>query len=233
MILLYILIALILLLAALLMLRLRVRVQLSGERRLLFVGLGRTGPELDLVRRVGEIRIAGITVRRFVMVDDDREAATTDEAAKASVSDRIARATKHAKRTRSSRRVNVREILDLVPSVTKALWRYSVGLLKSVIVEQAEGEIAGGFDEPDLTGRAYGYYQAALAAAPGMVGRVRFVPDWTGASFSGSMQISVALPLYQIVGRTIALIWRLPIMKIIRLVRDMRKGEDNVGQPRG
>ncbi|MCP4684479.1 MAG: hypothetical protein GY867_03425 [bacterium] len=90
-------------------------------------------------------------------------------------------------------------------------------LLRASIIEQAEGEIEGGFDSPDLTGQAYGFYSAAMGAAPALAGRFRYVPDWTGASFSGAARLTVALPMYRLAARTTVLIWRLPIRKIVKL----------------
>jgi hypothetical protein len=116
------------------------------------------------------------------------------------------------------------EFLPLLPKCAKALHGYSFGILRSIIVEELQAEIEAGFDSPDLTGLTFGYYQAALAAAPGVVGRVEYRPDWTGASFSGQARGSVALPLYRLLGRSIVLVYQLPLREILKLAIGRRRG---------
>jgi hypothetical protein len=112
--------------------------------------------------------------------------------------------------------------------MASALWGYFVSILKSVAVEEAQGEIEAGFDEPDITGRVFGYYQAALGMVPSVVGRVAFVPDWTGASFSASMRLSLALPLYKLIWRTLVLIARLPLRELVKLAIGKKRGDEDV-----
>ncbi len=201
---------------AICLLNLRVRFELSGDRRLLFIGLGRTGPELDFVRGRGVFRLAGIRVKTFAI--GERK---PSKPKKKPEKPRRAKPLKKATRP-------LRDILRVGTKCLGPVGAFLTGILKSVAVERLEGQIEVGFESPDLTGRVFGYYQAALAAVPGVVGRVRFIPDWTGASFGGSARVAVALPLYKLLARTAVLIYRLPLRELIRLAIGKKKGEQDV-----
>ena len=216
----YVLLTAVLILAALLLVRLRLRVEISPESRILFVGLGRTGPEIDFVRREIQIRLSGLRTMRFsfrrhltgvkTVGAEEPPAETKKLSAK-------------PKRTRSARAV-----VDILPQCLGALWRYFVGLLQAAIIEQAEGEIEAGFDAPHVTGQVYGCYQAALAIAPALVGRFQYTPVWTGRSFSGTLRLAVAWPVYRLIWQTMLLIWRLPIRKFVKLAIGEKKGDKYV-----
>jgi hypothetical protein len=214
--------AVLLILAVLLLtVRLRLKLSLAPDRKLLFVGLGRSGPEFHLGQKRGELKLFG---RRITTFETGKKEKPEEEPDQEVEKEKTAR-----KKTRRKR--SIRDILAIVPQSSKALWRYFIDLVKATIIEQAEGEIAGGFDSPDLTGQAFGFYQAAIGAVPALAGRFRFVPDWTGASFSGAARLTVALPIYRLVGRTLLLIWRLPVRKIVKLAIG-EKGGDQDGEQR-
>jgi hypothetical protein len=205
-----------LLLAAICLLRLRVRFELGTDRRLLFVGLGRSGPEFDFVRRVQSFKLFGRTIKSAPMRKPDEKAAPKPEKP-AEADDK--RTEKKSKRVRPWH-----EVIGIIPKCTGALQRYSFGLLKSVVVEELDAQIEAGFEQPDLTGQLFGYYQAALAAVPSVVGRVQYQPDWTGASFAGSARLAVALPLYRLLYRTFLLICQLPLRRLIKLAIGKKRG---------
>ncbi|MDH3892559.1 MAG: hypothetical protein OEV49_15950 [candidate division Zixibacteria bacterium] len=211
-----------LLMAAILLLRLRIRFELGNGRRRLFVGLGRSGPQFDFVRRVQSIKLFGFTIWSSPMKDsDDSEETET-------VSD----VKKKSKRKKAGRVRSIREILAAVPAISGAMWRYSIGLLKSIIVEELEAEIQAGFEAVDLTGQVFGYYQAALAAAPTVMGRIQYRPDWTGPSFAGQARVCVALPVYRMVFCTLKLIYQLPLRRIVKLAIGKKRGGQDGRQQR-
>lgn len=194
--------------------RLRLRLNLSSDRKLLFVGLGRSGPEFHLGAKKGELKLFGFRILSFDTGGREKP--------KKKLRKQISEAVKKekeakAEKPKTRRKRSLRNILTVVPQCSRALWLYFIELLKASIIEQAEGEIEAGFDSPDLTGQAFGFYQAALGAVPALAGRFRYIPDWTGASFSGAVRLTVALPMYRLVGRTLVLIWRLPVRKIVKL----------------
>jgi hypothetical protein len=204
------------LLAAILLLRLRVRFELGSGRRILFVGLGRTGSEINFTERVQTIKLFGWTLKSTPMKSSD-----TSPEVKA---EELPSSRKKSKTKKSGRVRSFRDILSAVPAVSVALWHYSIGLLKSIIVEELEAEIEAGFEAVDLTGRAYGYYQAALAAAPAVMGRIRYTPDWTGASFDGKARVAVALPLYRLVMCSLKLLYHLPLRRLVKLAIGKKRG---------
>ncbi|MBU8934713.1 MAG: hypothetical protein KOO62_12010 [candidate division Zixibacteria bacterium] len=200
---------------AVLLLRLRLRLQWGSERKSFFVGLGRSGPEFDFSNKTGVFRLLGITLKRFPLDSDRKE----------DISKKKAKTTKVPK---PRRQWSWAQLRYLVPVIVQEAGSFMRQTLSSLVIEELEGEVRAGFDSPSDTGMAYGYYQAALAAVPGVVGRVRFVPIWDGPSFSGSAAVTVALPLYKLFWRMIVLAWRLPLREIYKLAIGTRKGGHDV-----
>ncbi len=211
----YVLIAIAVLIGLLPMLRLRLRLEISSNRRLLFLGLGRSGPEFDFRANRGVVRLFGLRIGQFRL--DEEEARKKDRQA-----GKVARAER--KPAKPKRKRSIKDIVAILPQCLMALGKCSIGLLKAAVVEQAEGEIKAGFESPHLTGELFGHYQAALAAAPSLLGRVRYIPDWTGPSLSGLVRCSVAWPVYRFVWQTILLVGRLPVRKIIKLAIGTKEG---------
>ena len=203
-----------------LMLRLRLRIELNSKRRLIFLGVGRSGVQVDYVANVTRIRLLGMTIRTISRVD------TKDEAKDAIpiTATKISRGKSAEKRTEKRRVRHIREWIDISLTSWSAVRKYIVDLFRAVIVEEAEAEIHGGFESPNLTGEVYGYYHALIGAVPSLAPRLRFYPDWMGRSFDGSARLSLAIPLYSLVYRTGLMIFRLPILRTYRLVREQRKG---------
>jgi len=223
----YILAAIFFLIIAASLVRVRLRLEISPERRILFVGLGRSGSEIDFVKREGVLKLFGLRLKQFKLDDAHKSQRTArPTSAKSGESPSISPKP-------SSRRRSLRSILEFVPPSANAFWKCGLGLFKSTIVEEAEADIEAGFDTPDVTGQAFGYYQAALAAAPGLFGRVSFTPNWTGRTFSGSARLSLAWPVYRLLWQTTLLLWRLPKRKIYRLAIGEKKGVRDVEQQRG
>ena len=202
------------------LLRLRVRAEIGTEVRRLFVGLGRSGAQLDFLGREQQFRLFGLTVKRSPM-----DGKTPSRKPKAL--EKVPEPDKPPTPKKKKRPIPWRQILEALPQASRALGGYLLGLVKSLIIEQLEAEIEAGFDEPDLTGKAFGYYQAALAAAPAVVGRVQYRPVWDGPAFSGSGQMSVALPLYKLLGRTVQFVWRLPLRALWKLTIGSKRGDRN------
>lgn len=209
----YLLIAILALAAILLLIRLRLRVEFSEERKLLFVGLGNSGSEFDFRKRQGELRLFGVRIKRFAFGKGKRLKAAREAISKAVGSKEAEEPT----RLSADKRTKFQTWRPILPQCIKASGRYLLALLKATIVEQAEGEIEAGFESPAYTGQAFGYYQAALAAAPTLLGRVQYIPDWSGKSFSGTVRCTVAWPVYSVVWQTTLLLLRLPVMKIFKL----------------
>ena len=225
---LYIILALIVLVGLVLLLRLRIRVVLDGDERILFAGLGRSGPEIDFVRKVARLRIGGITFKRYSFEDlQDKVTGKgrhedTPSKTKKKQPDRESRSL--SSRLLAVGRQGVKDFWFLLRTVPRAAIGFAVGIVRDCKLEELQGRIEAGFDSPDATGQAYGYYCAVAGALPGTVGRFRFVPVWTGASFDGSIRLSVGLPLYRLLFRTVRLIWQLPIRKLWKIRKAQSEG---------
>ena len=205
-----------------LMSRLRFRAELSDRRRLLFFGIGRSGVQVDYVANVTRIRLFGLTVKTIPRLESDTESFDTESPVTPTP------ITKDKVRTRRQkgrkRPLHIREWLDIAITSLRAVRKYMAELFRAVIVEEAEAEIRAGFESPNVTGELYGYYQALIGAVPSLAPRLRFYPDWMGISFSGSARLSLAIPMYALLYRTGLMIFRLPILKTYRLVKEQRKG---------
>jgi hypothetical protein len=201
------------LLVAVLLLRLRVRLRVDDSHRLLFIGLGQSGPELDFQRKIGVIRLFGLRLSTFSLEKEEKPAAKPKE--------------EEPPEKRPKRHRPPGAILAVVKDSLRPVWRYTIGMFRSVAIEEMEGRINGGFESPDITGQAFGYYQAVLGAVPALAGRLVYQPDWTGESFSASVRFSVAMPLYKMVYHSLLLVVRLPLRKIIKLAIGAKKGDQD------
>jgi len=222
---LYVLLVLAALLFAVLVLHLRLRGVWSAEHRLLALSLGRrSGLELDFLRDRLTVRVAGFAVH-------ERGLNGPEEAESPRPSDNKrqpgpAKPRKHRKRPSLKRIYTIAR--DLLPPVRAAVWNFIRGLLRAVVVEEMEARIEAGFESPDRTGMAYGYYQAVLGIVPAAAGKLVYVPDWLGASFDASGRLTVSIPLYRFVWRTLVLLWQLPSRKILKMAIHKEKGEQDV-----
>lgn len=195
--------ALIIIFILTLLLKIRLRLQLEDSTKTAFFGLGRSGVAYNFISKRFSIQLLG---KKLKEISPDK---TTEKKRKD---------TKTVKKSDKSKRIRpLKDILALIPKSSKALYSYTISLLKSVIVEELEGQIIGGFDSPDITGQFFGYYQAAYYAVPSVVGRVQYQPNWTEASFDAHLRASVAIPLYKIIYRSIILFFSLPLRDILKI----------------
>jgi hypothetical protein len=214
----YVLAILVFLSVAVMLLRVRLRFQVADDKRLLFVGLGRSGSEVDFRTKTGVIKLFGLRIRAFP-VSRKRKPPVPAEAAAAKEKCKH----KKVKRVRSKT-----DIVTVVSQSAKPSWQYLTGLVRSSSVEELEGNVVGGFESPDMTGRAYGWYQALTGAVPVLAGRFTYEPDWNGASFAGALRVSVGLPLYLVLFHSILYMFRLPLRQIIKLAIGKKEGEQDV-----
>ncbi len=201
---------------AMLLLNIRIKAVLGSEERWFFVGLGRSGVQVDSRSQQGILKVFGLTVFRFD-IDKEQGKKEKKKPGKKQPSGKPAPARKQRQRSWQLAK-------EILPNCLKALKRYIIKILQALVVEELEAEVKAGFDSPALTGQVYGYYQAALGAVPAVFRRVRFTPDWTGTSLSGVVRLSVVLPFYIFLWRTIVLIWDLPLRKVYKLAIGTKKG---------
>ncbi|MCB2230859.1 hypothetical protein KQH82_09115 [bacterium] len=230
---LYILIVVLALLTLPLLLRLRIRVVLDDRQRIVFLGLGQSGPEIDFRTKRGTLKIAGVAVREFPLErkkkpDSKKNSAKAEKPRRGIREFLLESPAKAWAEARQFGSLWWRDIRGKGDRITRAVVSFGTELIRDLTLEQFEADIEAGFDEPHLTGEAYGYYQAVAAAIPMIGGHVRFTPVWTEASFRGAVRLSIALPLYALVWRTLRLLWRLPITKIVSAVIQKKKGDRDV-----
>lgn len=214
----YLILTLVVLLAALMTLRLRIRFRVGSHQRFLFVGIGRSGQEVDFVDRTSTTRLMGFRLKTMKLGKRSKE-----QPEPVSKDGKI----KKPKKKWLRRQRSWRDFVRILPSTASPLWKYGTSMLASVIVEQMQGKIEAGFEQPDRTGLAYGYYQSALAAAPAVVGKIEYLPVWDRSAFKASLTGSVALPIYRLVYYSILLVFRLPLREILKLAIGKKKGDQD------
>lgn len=188
-----------------LLLKIRLKLQLEDTHKTAFFGLGRSGISYDFLSKQLSLFFIGKKLKTLQKESKPTETIKVEKK-------------KEKKSTEKPKRIRpLKDMLQLIPKSSKALFKYTVSLLKSVVIEELEGEIHAGFDSPDITGTVFGYYQAAFAAVPSVVGRLKYYPDWTDASFNANLRASVAIPLYKILYRSIILFFSLPLRDIIKI----------------
>ncbi len=182
------------------LLHIRLRAVIESNRKTLFVGLGRTGVLTNFTESTSSIIIAGRTVKTTVITKKEKPEPIKQKPAK-----------------KSTRARPIKDILAIIPDTFLAVSKYFYSILKSLTIEEFEVEINAGFPEPHLTGIAYGYYHAAIAAVPGIGKHFKFVPDWNESSISGGVKTTVSIPLYKIIYSTIVMVFQLPLRKLTKL----------------
>lgn len=210
----YLLLALVLALAALMFIRLRLKFEYGPDKKIIFIGLGRSGPELNLANRQLLIKLSNFGLKRFDLKKRKQETTAKKKIDKASRK-------KPAKRGRTRSWAGLAAKL---PIIVKAIGQFLLRLIRGASVEQFEGEIKAGFEQPDLTGLAFGYYQTVLGIAPDLSKRFNYYPDWTGASFAGSFRFTAALPLYSLIFSFTRLLIQLPLRELVKFTIGRKKG---------
>ncbi|MCH7690571.1 MAG: hypothetical protein IIA17_05950 [candidate division Zixibacteria bacterium] len=198
------------LLALATLIRLRVKLDLYPNVKTLFAGLGRTGIRIDITGKTRAFIFAGRTIKTF-STEKKPDRKTAGEK------------TKTVKKQKPGRQRPLKKILAVVPTTLKALSNYTYSILKSAAIEEFDGQINAGFGPPHITGAAFGFYQATLAGIPGMAGRFKYIPDWNGLSFQGQLRISVSIPLYRLLFKTMVMLWQLPLRELIKLAIGTKK----------
>lgn len=82
--------------------------------------------------------------------------------------------------------------------------------------------IAGGASEPDITGELFGAYHAIRPVLPEAIS-ISYNPDFAAERFSGRIEAGFVIRIFSLINETLIFIIRLPIIKLIRLYRKLRK----------
>jgi len=81
-------------------------------------------------------------------------------------------------------------------------------------------DIAGGVAEPDMTGQIYGAYKAFNAVMPRAIS-VSYKPDFLAERFAGTVKAGLGVRIITIMKETVILLFRLRIVKLIKLYRKL------------
>jgi hypothetical protein len=217
--------SILILVVAILLLRIRVGCDLGPEKKLVFARIGRTGSEFDFTTKRMVIRLFGMRIKEVVMFGGKKAGRVETPAEPVPEADTIQAEPKSMPKVKRVRPFSL--LLEIVSESSKALWRFVVAILKGVIVEEAQGELSIGFDSPDVTGKAFGYYHAIAWAAPTLANRISITPVFTEKIVTGKARVTLALPVYVLVYRLGKLFVQMPIRKIIRYSRGIQKGANH------
>ena len=208
--------AFVILIGLFLLLHLRFKFFYTPEAKFLFFGLGRSGLTIDLLQREKIITLSGIKLSEKPLTA--RVAVEKQEQPK-------------PKKRKSSRfKISFGQIKAILPKIFKPLKNFSIGLIKSVKIEELRGKISPGFDSPALTGWTYGWYNLICGIAPKVNKHFVYHPIWENRYFEGEFKTSLSIPLYKIVGRSFLMIWQLPIIEIWKIIKQNRGRSQNGGK---
>jgi hypothetical protein len=107
----------------------------------------------------------------------------------------------------------------------------SAGFAKKLVLSTdryyIEMNLSGGLASPDLTGRFYGLVQA-FRTIPSDSLSLHFRPNFMENELRGTIIAGTAFRIYKILLQLVIFVWRLPIIKLIKLYRNYRKEIGNV-----
>jgi hypothetical protein len=86
-----------------------------------------------------------------------------------------------------------------------------------------KAEIVGGASEPDITGELYGAYHAIRPILPQAI-LINYNPDFAAEKFTGKVEIGLVIRIIGFLKETLIFILRLPIIRLIKLYRKLKKG---------
>jgi hypothetical protein len=86
-----------------------------------------------------------------------------------------------------------------------------------------KAEIAGGASEPDITGELYGAYHAIRPVLPKAIS-ISYNPNFTAEQFTGTVEMGLVIRIFGFLKETLVFIFRLPIIRLIKLYRKLKKG---------
>jgi hypothetical protein len=87
--------------------------------------------------------------------------------------------------------------------------------------------LAGGAEEPDITGELFGAYHAVRPNLPAAV-RISYVPDFLAGRFAGNISGGLVVTVFGLIKEVVIFIFRLPKIKLFKLYRKLKKGRTHV-----
>jgi hypothetical protein len=87
--------------------------------------------------------------------------------------------------------------------------------------------LAGGTEQPDITGQLYGAYHAIRPTLPAAI-KINYVPDFLGGRIAGNISGGLVVTVFGLIKEIVIFIFRLPIIRLIKLYRKLKKGRRHV-----
>ncbi len=209
----YFLVAVVILLVTMLFIRLRVRLILNEERSIFFAGYGRTGYEYDFETETEAIKLFGFPVKQLAKTKEQSKPKQEPQ------QQRTLAVYKTGYGILKNRGQELRQIVAIFPTTGKAVLRFGWEVFRRLEIEEIRLHITAGFDSPDLTGRAVGWYYTIVGAMTSLRGKLLFTPIWDRPALDASGRLSIAIPVYKLIGPFVRLIRDIPWKQIISLMK--------------
>ena len=113
-----------------------------------------------------------------------------------------------------------------VNQVITIFWKFIKALFKSKH-HYLNISLQGGFGSPDITGVVLGTIEAVKPAFGNRV-TIVYYPDMMAQSVSGNLNAQTAVRVYSVLAEALPLIFRLPMIEIVKILIKIIKGEYNV-----
>lgn len=163
--------------------------------------------------------------------EEDLKAGVSEESVK-KAAERKAKEKKKAKKpkepSRSFRNYTElgRQIITLTPQVLSALFRLGYRTLKQARVENLEGYLGGGLDDPALTGELAGYGYALAGALPYRAKKFRIEPDYMAERLEFELDTTISFRPIRALPPAFGFVRELPKRKIYQLIKTFRRKTD-------
>lgn len=110
--------------------------------------------------------------------------------------------------------------LQLIPDILRAVGRSLGYLVKRIMIRQFSGRVRIGFDDPAVTGLAYGYCCGVAHLLPSFVrDRLDLEPNFESEALLFEGDFEGGLRPSSLISTGIVLLWHLPKWRMIRAIR--------------
>ena len=137
---------------------------------------------------------------------------------------------KRRKTAKKKKKIDFEQLLfdefKTVNQVITIFWKFIKALFKSKH-HYLNISLQGGFGSPDITGVVLGTIEAVKPAFGNRV-TIVYYPDMMAQSVSGNLNAQTVVRVYSVLAEALPLIFRLPMIEIIKILIKIIKGEYNV-----
>ena len=138
--------------------------------------------------------------------------------------------------TRAKKKVERTKEIDLIRllidnfKIIRQVFIFFLTFIKSMFKKKhhyLQINLQGGLGSPDVTGIAMGIIEAVK---PALGNRISFVcfPDMRAQSVTGNFSVQAVVRVYTVITGALSLIFKLPLLRILKIFIKIQKGEYNV-----